>query len=204
MTTTEAPAAPTRSQALGVSLRIVGAAVLVGAATIGVLSRLAMHLLARLNPEATGLISDDGFEMGRFTLSGSLNLMVVGLAFGLLSGVLYLLLEPLLIGPGWFRTLSLSVGAGTVAATQLVHSDGVDFRLLEPLALAVAMFVLLPMLHIALVERWAVRIRRVNGVPARQAGPTIGWILRGLLAVWFVFAVASVIGDVQVLTDVAG
>lgn len=204
MTTTEAPAAPTRSQALGVSLRIVGAAVLVGAATIGVLSRLAMHLLARLNPEATGLTSDDGFEMGRFTLSGSLNLMVVGLAFGLLSGVLYLLLEPLLIGPGWFRTLSLSVGAGTVAATQLVHSDGVDFRLLEPLALAVAMFVLLPMLHIALVERWAVRIRRVNGAPARQAGPTIGWILRGLLAVWFVFAVASVIGDVQVLTDVAG
>ena len=44
----------------------------------GIGGRLAMYLLARLNPEATGVVSDDGFVMGQFTLSGTLNLLVVG------------------------------------------------------------------------------------------------------------------------------
>ncbi|MBW3618942.1 MAG: hypothetical protein KY461_01745, partial [Actinobacteria bacterium] len=33
----------------------------------GVGGRLAMLLIARLNPQATGRISDDGFRMGTFT-----------------------------------------------------------------------------------------------------------------------------------------
>ena len=44
----------------------------------GIGGRLAMYLLARLNPEATGVISDDGFVIGQFTLAGTLNLLVVG------------------------------------------------------------------------------------------------------------------------------
>ncbi|MGH3334864.1 MAG: hypothetical protein ACRDOZ_03520 [Nocardioides sp.] len=43
-----------------------------GALAVGVLGRLAMLLLAQLNPLATGVTSDDGFEIGQFTLSGSL------------------------------------------------------------------------------------------------------------------------------------
>lgn len=189
---------------MGTRLRIVGAATLTGAVTVGVLARLLMHLLVRLSPEARGVTSDDGFEMGTFTLGGSVNLLVVGLALGLLSGVLFLALEPLLVGPAWFRTLSLSVGAGTVAATQVVHADGVDFRLLGPLWLAVAGFVALPVLHVALVERGADRIRRSRGAPARRIGGWTGRVLRCLLAVWFVLAVASLVGDVDVLRYVAG
>lgn len=167
-------------------------------------SRLAMFLLFRLNPEARGLISDDGFEMGRFTMSGSLNLVLAGVLFGLLSGILYLLFEPLLFGPGWFRTLSLSVGAGTVAATQLVHSDGIDFRVLEPLWLAVTLFVALPVLHVALVERAAAWIRTRYAAPPRQASGALAWVLRLPLLVLFLLAVASLVDDVRVLSGGAG
>ena len=180
--------------------QILAASAAVGVLTIGVLSRLMMFLFARLNPDADGVISDDGFEMGRFTLSGSVNLALVGLGFGVLSGVLYLLLEPLLVGPGWFASLSLSVGAGTVGAANLVHSDGVDFTLLGPLWLTVGLCTLLPVVHVALVDLAARRIRTARGREAPHAPAVLGWVLRSGLSVLFVLAVASLVADVDALS----
>ncbi|QBR91370.1 hypothetical protein [Nocardioides euryhalodurans] len=119
----------------------------------GVLSRLAMLLLVELNPVADGVTSDDGFIMGRFTLSGSLNLMfVVGTFLGLLGAAFYVALRGLRIGPPWFRLLSISIGGGVVVGAGLVHTDGVDFRLLEPVWLAVALFVAVPATYVALLS----------------------------------------------------
>lgn len=178
---------------------IVLAGAVTGLVSVGVLSRLAMFALVRLNPGARGVTSDDGFEMGRFTLSGSLNLAAVGALLGVLSGILYLALERLAFGPAWFRALSLGLGAGTVAATQVVHSDGVDFRLLEPLWLAVGIFLAVPTIHVVLLDLAAVRIRRRRSVPAPSATGALSWLLRLGLAVVFVVAVASLIGDVRAL-----
>ena len=180
--------------------QVVGASAVIGVLTVGVLSRLMMFLFARLNPEADGTISDDGFEMGRFTFSGSVNLALVGLVIGVLSGVLYLLLEPLLVGPDWFATLSLSIGAGVVGAANLVHSDGVDFTLLDPLWLTVGLCTLLPVGHVAAVDLVARRIRVSRDEPAPRAPALLGWLLRAALAVLFVLALASLVSDVRALT----
>ncbi len=182
------------------ALLIAAAGAGIGALTVGVISRAAMFLLIRLNPEADGVISDDGFEMGRFSVSGSLNLVVAGLLFGVLSAVFYLALERLRFGPAWFRTLSLSVGAGVVAGSMIVHSDGVDFTLLEPLALTVTLFLAIPVLHVALLDLAAVRIRDARGRPAPSATGVVAWSLRVALAVLFVMAVASLVDDVRTLT----
>jgi len=126
--------------------------VLAGWFTAGVLSRLAMFVLIELNPGADGLTSDDGFEMGRFTLSGSLNLLLlVGTLLGVLGAGVYVALRRLAIGPAWFRVLSMSLGAGTVVGSQIIHAGGVDFALLGPLWLAVALFVAVPAVFVALV-----------------------------------------------------
>jgi hypothetical protein len=110
---------------------ITAVGVVCGWLVVGVLSRLAMLLLAVLNPAATGVTSDDGFVMGQFTLSGSLNLLLlVGTGFGVLGAGLYAVLRGLRVGPEWFRLLSVSVGGGVVVGSQVVHADGVDFRLL--------------------------------------------------------------------------
>jgi hypothetical protein len=141
--------------------------VLCGWLVVGVLSRLAMFLLAVLNPVATGVTSDDGFVMGQFTVSGSLNLLLVaGTFLGIVGAGFYTALRGLAIGPRWFRLLSLSLGGGVVVGSQVVHVDGVDFRLLEPLWLAVGLFVLLPALYVALlavVSEWA--LARPSPVP---------------------------------------
>ena len=54
-------AAPPSTPCAG-SPPVTWAGALLGLLVGGVGSRLAMLLLARLNPEATGVISDDGFE----------------------------------------------------------------------------------------------------------------------------------------------
>jgi hypothetical protein len=141
-------------------LTLVGATC--GVFAVGILSRLAMFLLARLNPVASGLVSDDGFVMGRFTLSGSLQLAGAGLQLGVAGVAFYVALRGLLVGPPWFRLLSIALGPAVVAGAMIVHTRGIDFHLLEPTWLAVALFIAVPGIYAALLhvvgeralERW--------------------------------------------------
>ena len=176
-------------------------AVATGLFCVGVLSRLAMSLLARENPQAHGLISDDGFEMGVVTLAGSVNLAVVGIPLGIVGWLTYLVARPLLVGPAWFQWFSLTVPPGVVAASLVVHPSGVDFTVLEPLWLAVGLFVAVPATYGPIMH--AVMLR-VGGTPPgmRVAGraPVVAWALRGLFAAWATLALVSLWRDVLALT----
>ncbi len=162
--------------------RTLGTITCVGVVTawlvVGVLARLAMFLLVVLNPQAAGVTSDDGFVMGQFTLSGSFNLMfLAGTLFGVLGSGLYAALRGLLVGPGWFRLLSISVGGGVTVGALAVH-DGIDFRLLDPAGLAVAIFVALPVLYVALLHVASERLLAGGGAP-------VGVVVAGMAA-WVV------------------
>lgn len=152
------------------------AGALVGLLVAGVGGRLAMMLLAVLNPEFAGARSDDGFEMGRLTLA-TVNLLLLTTGLGGVCGGLYLVLRRLLIGPRWFQVASLSGGVAVVAGAGLVHVDGVDFQL-DPAWLAVGLFVAIPAVSAAaltiLAERW---LR--PGSWAMRVG--LGWMLVPLL-----------------------
>lgn len=91
-----------------------------------------------------GLTSDDGFEIGRVTLAGSYNLLLTVAAFGLLGAASFGLVARWLIGPLWFRSVTVALGAGAVIGAMLVHADGIDFTVLEPAWLAIACFVAIP------------------------------------------------------------
>jgi hypothetical protein len=129
---------------------------LLGLLVGGVGGRLAMMLLAQLNPEVTGRESDDGFTMGQFT-GATFNLLIIATLLGVVGGGFYFVLRGLLVGPRWFQILSISVGPAVVVGSQIVTTDGIDFTL-DPALLAVAMFVLIPGLYAALLtvlaERW--------------------------------------------------
>lgn len=148
------------------------AAVTVAGAVLGVLvgglgGRLAMGLLAVLNPDATGATSDDGFTIGRFTLGGTAQLLGSTWQLGLVGAFLYAILRGLVMGPRWFRVASMSVGSGLVVGALIVHTDGVDFTLLGPVWLTVGLFVAIPVVYAAaltlLVEHWL----DPDGWPAR-------------------------------------
>src|SRR5262245_53536377 len=100
---------------------------LLGLLVGGVGGRLAMMLLARLNPEATGVTSDDGFTMGQFTLSDTVNLLLLGTLLGVVGAGVYVLLRGLRIGPRWFQILCIGAGPAVVIGALIVHPDGSTF-----------------------------------------------------------------------------
>jgi len=158
-----------------------------------------MFVLAELNPEEKGVLTDDGVPIGQFTVSGTMNLLIITTVIGVIGGLVFLALRGLRFGPRWFRVLSMPVGATIVVGSMLVHSDGVDFTLLQPLWLAVAMTLAVPFLYTLLVaflaDRW---LGDKPGV--WQAMPAVApWLAR---AAFTALIVVSLVGLVSTIDDI--
>jgi hypothetical protein len=177
---------PSWSETIGGGVRrlsaVTAAGALLGLLVGGVGGRLAMMLLAQLNPEVHGRDSDDGFEMGQVS-GATFNLLFVAMLIGILGGAIYLALRGLMVGPRWFQILSISLGPAVVVGNSLVHSDGIDFTL-DPVLLAIAMFVLIPGIYAALLtvlaERWLADDRWFARAP--------GWLVALPLLLWIPLA----------------
>lgn len=169
--------APTYGQELVELLRIaVVAGVSVGILVIGLGSRLAMFVLRVTSPGyVVGMESDDGFEMGRITLSGSYQLLALGAAVGVIGALGYIAVAPWLIGPGWFRRVTVGLTAGALVGSLVIVPGGIDFTVLEPTWLAVSFFVGLPVVsgilltlavdRVAAPESWTGRGRAAWMLP---------------------------------------
>ena len=120
-----------------------------GVVVAGIGGRLAMMLLRVTSPDGvsgvgTGVESDDGFTIGESTLAGTYNLLLLGAAIGIIGVAAYRAVSPRVIGPMWFRRLTIGLGSGAVVGGMLIHDDGIDFHLLEPTWLAIGLFIALP------------------------------------------------------------
>ena len=180
-------------------LTALAVALVAGVVCVGLLSRLAMFVLASVNPAATGRISDDGFEMGRFTLSGSVNLASLGILVGIVGWLTYLVARPLLVGPGWFQWFSLSIPPAVVAASLIVHADGVDFTLLQPLWLTVGLFVAVPAAYGPLMHAAMLRVRGTPPGAVLVRSRATAWMLRAGFAALAVVSLVALVGDVRTL-----
>jgi hypothetical protein len=168
---------------------------------VGAWARAWMFLLAELNPDQHGVDTDDGFPMGEFTPSGTVNLLAAATFFGVLGGLLFLAVRGLRFGPTWFRAISIVIGPSVVVGSQLVHTDGVDFTVLEPLWLAVVLTLSMPVLFsvgiVWLGDRWL-----GDGPTFWQRLPApAGHAARGALAILTVAAGISLGADVTEILD---
>jgi hypothetical protein len=196
--TDRAHASPWRTSAERAARRlgiITAIGALLGLLVGGVGGRLAMMLLASLNPEVTGTISDDGFRMGQFTARDTVGLLVIATAFGIVGAGVYAIVRGLLLGPRWFQVVSVAAGPAVVVGAGIVHTDGVDFRLLEPTWLAIGLFVAIPGAYAALLTVFAERWLREGGWSSRAslrvvAVPLLLWLplfpLLGLLVLLWI------------------
>ncbi len=170
---------------------IVVAGVATGLVVGGVGSRVFMLVLRLTSPDAVrGVESDDGFEIGRVTLGGSYNLLLLGAAFGVIGAAAYRAVAPWLIGPRWFRRFTTAAASGVVVGAMLLHSDGIDFTVLKPTWLAMGLFVLLP-------AWFGLAIAVVYDAVARPGSWTTGgrrrWLVPVLLVAPFPLALVPLI-----------
>jgi hypothetical protein len=86
-------------------------------------------------------------------------------------------------GPTWAVAIGTSLAAASFAGAGIVHTVGVDLRLLDPLWLTVGLFVLIPGLWgatVVVVTERLLRSHLVEGLPQRvhrRYWGATGWIL---------------------------
>jgi len=109
----------------------------------GIGGRIAMFILRLTSPDyIRGVESDDGFEMGRFDISSTLELFLTTTFLGILGGLIVVVGRPFF--PRKLAPFGWALAAGAIVGATIVKDDGVDFTLLEPVELAVAMFIAIP------------------------------------------------------------
>jgi hypothetical protein len=132
----------------------------------GVGGRLAMLLLRITSPDSVrGIESDDGFTIGQFSFD-TFFLLAVASGAGVVGALLYRLLAPALAGSPQVRRLVVAAAAAVIGGGLLINPGGVDFTLLEPIWLAVILFIAIPGLFglaiVPLVQRWSAPDAWVN------------------------------------------
>jgi hypothetical protein len=155
------------------------AAVTSGVLILGIGGRLVMFLSRLLHPEAVGRFTENGNQIGEFTVEGTVALLVFGgLAGGLFAGVVWVIVKQ------WIPDNPLAVGLGAVAigGFLLIEADNPDFLILRPPGLDLALL-------LALVFLFGVVLHRLDKVfdrrlPARR-GPvsTIVYLLLAAVGV---------------------
>jgi hypothetical protein len=172
------------------------AGVVAGVLAAGAGGRLVMRLLAIASPDAQGSLTEAGEFVGEITVEGTLGFFLfAGLPAGVLSGVLYALLRPL-VGTGAVGGLALGALLLVLAATRIdpLRSDNIDFALLDAGWLAVLAFVALGLFHGLVVAAVGARLAQPPEIGPRA-------ILVGRLAVGVV-AVAALPGFAASLTQI--
>jgi hypothetical protein len=164
------------------------AGALAGFVVGGIGGRLAMLLLRLTSPEdVLGVTSDDGFEIGVVS-ADTFQLLLATAMLGGINGVLYAAVRTAL--PERLRLPLWVALAVTLGGATIVHEEGVDFTLLEPAGLAIALFVVLPGVAAApvvlLVERWG------DGEPWASRRLTLGVCLAALAGT-FALGVAAIV-----------
>ena len=136
---------PSYRAELASTLWVVTVAGLIASLAIGVMLRVGMLVLRLVSdPQVSGLVSDDGFEIGRVTVAGTFNLFMLGGGLGYIGAAAYLAVAPWLMGPPWARVATVGVAAMVIGGAVLIHRDGVDFTALDTRA-AVVIFLLVPL-----------------------------------------------------------
>ena len=172
-------ASPGATLAAGVSSGFVSG-LLIG----GVGGRVAMFVLRLTSdPALRGAKTDDGFTIGVFS-SETLFLLGVTAGLGILGGLFYLIVRGWI--PDRWRVVVMTVYVGLVGGAGLVSPDGIDFKALSPLSLAVAMFVAIAVAYGAAMPWLAELLLREGSVMRRRPW---AWIV-GLLPL----ALANVVG----------
>jgi hypothetical protein len=143
------------------------AGLIAGAVVSGIGGRIMMTIAAVVNPQATGAFTSNGQVIGRFSISGTIELLFFGgLGAGMVASVLWVIVSPWLPRRGPRRWLLAMPVTAALGAGFLIESTNADFQILHHDGVIIAAIVLLMGLAgaaIAWLDDWMAR---------RQAAPS--------------------------------
>ena len=111
-----------------------------------------------------------------------------------------------MIGHSRARTWAVGATAAALGGAVLVHTDGIDFHVLEPLWLTVGLFVMIPGLWGLTMGPLTTRLLLSGMIsprpePSEVDGPVLG--AAGAVVGWAAMAVVAAVGVADLVRDVA-
>jgi hypothetical protein len=142
------------------------AGLVVGIVVAGLGSRLVMRLLAVADPDARGIITENGNVVGDITFGGTAGLVVfIGIPSGILAGLIVYLVRRWLPTRLLWRGLALSVVLLALLGRTVIDPENFDFLFLDPAGLAVtlfgALFFVAGFALVPLADRWGPGVPRL-------------------------------------------
>lgn len=142
------------------------AGLVVGIVVAGLGSRPVMRLLAVADPDARGIITENGNVVGDITFGGTAGLVVfIGIPSGILAGLIVYLVRRWLPTRLLWRGLALSVVLLALLGRTVIDPENFDFLFLDPAGLAVtlfgALFFLAGFALAPLADRWGPGVPRL-------------------------------------------
>jgi hypothetical protein len=145
---------------------------------------LALRLTS--DPSLHGVLTDDGFTIGRVSLE-TLFLLGVTAGLGMVGGLFYLVVRRWIPSP--WRIPLMTLFFALVGGAGIIGPSDVDFTRLSPLPLAVAFFVLIPAAYGALMPWMTERLLHEDSILRRGRW---AWIV-GLVPLVFANIVGALI-----------
>ena len=161
----------------------------------GLGSRLAMRALAMTSPAARGFETNFGATVGDVTPSGTLALLIIGGVVGMFGGLLFLAIRGLLPRSPWLGGLVFGLVLLALSGRLLVDPNNLDFVILSPLPLAVALFGALPVVfglcYVQLAHRVEPVIKRTRRIGLLTVLVVVGLAPMALLGEFGVLVLGS-------------
>jgi len=156
----------------------------------GIGGRLAMFLLRLTSDESVrGIDSDDGFTIGRFDLVDTIGLLAVTTVMGTVVGLICVFGRPFFPRRG--MPMAWAFAGAITGGAILIHKDGIDFVVLEPNWLAVALFMAIPAAGAGLIA-WFIEVFPRFWWDSRMATAAAALVLLPSL-IFFPLAIAALI-----------
>jgi hypothetical protein len=158
----------------------------------GIGSRVAMRILAAINTDQAGVLTENGNISGQITLDGTMFLLFSGIVFGSLGGLLYVAIRRWLPWQGIWKRLGFGLLLFMTFGRVLIDGDNKDFALFGPSALAISLFALLCPLYGLAVASIVDRFHPyVPPLPARRIAASTAYILLAGVAAFGLFQTVS-------------
>jgi hypothetical protein len=160
-----------------------------------------MRIIAVLNDDRDGVTTDSSATVGEISLGGTLSLLMLGVAAGVMGGLLYLGLRRWLwVSPAW-RGLAFGVVTLVTVGQPLFDPANVDFQIFEPVVVVMAMFAALFLINGLILVPLADRIHPEPSYPKSKRVPRLA---AGAIALACVLGGVLLLGTFMTMVDDAG
>ena len=196
---------PSRARALlRGSAPVRGAAVagaLAGFVSAGIGSRVVMRIIAVLDDDHDGVLTDSSATVGEFSFGGTFSLLALGTVFGVIAGLMYLGLRRWLwVSPAWRGIVFGPLTLVTIGQL-LFDSMSLDLQIFEPIAVVLVLFVALFLINGLIL---APLTDRIHPEPDYATGRRMPRIAIGMLAIVALLGLALTVDTFRTIVGDAG